>query len=298
VTALASACVNSGHSNRGSTVSAAREPHHRTATRHSGDEQLLPLIRGWRRGAGDGVGGGPDRRGARFASPRGAGRPQSTAERADRRRGLIGLATAAACRRAGLGSVVVVERAAQLASAASGGNGGGIAPDMHALTDSPEFVTLGRASLALYRRLNAESGGAMGLRTTRWLQLFPAASEPPARSPRRGRRSRRRWRQACTGSSREPATRRSPTAGAAFDPSSAAGARSSTNSPADERPAQRRALHHRCPHGRGHRPGPCLPDPDRHPPTRDSKLRPTGHLEVPKSSRRRPGHQAESTSPR
>jgi glycine/D-amino acid oxidase-like deaminating enzyme len=94
--------------------------------------------------------------------------------------GVVGLATAVACRLAGLGSVVVVERAEQLASAASGGNGGAIAPDMHALTDSPEFVTFGRASLALYRRLNAEWDGAIGLRTTRWLQLFPAASGPPA----------------------------------------------------------------------------------------------------------------------
>ncbi len=63
--------------------------------------------------------------------------------------GVIGLATAVACRLAGLGSVVVVERAERLASAASGGNGGAIAPDMHALTDSAEFVTFGRASLAI-----------------------------------------------------------------------------------------------------------------------------------------------------
>jgi glycine oxidase len=41
--------------------------------------------------------------------------------------GVIGLATAVACRRAGLGSVAVVERAERLASAASGGNGGAIA---------------------------------------------------------------------------------------------------------------------------------------------------------------------------
>jgi FAD dependent oxidoreductase len=73
-----------------------------------------------------------------------------------------------------LGSVVVVERAERLASAASGGNGGAIAPDMHALTDSAEFVAFGRASLALYRRLDDEWDGAIGLRTTRCLQMFPA----------------------------------------------------------------------------------------------------------------------------
>ena len=88
--------------------------------------------------------------------------------------GVIGLATAVACRLAGLGSVVVVERAERLASAASGGNGGAVAPDMHALTDSAEFVAFGRASLALYRRLDDEWDGAIGLRTTRWLQMFPA----------------------------------------------------------------------------------------------------------------------------
>ncbi|HEV8555732.1 MAG TPA: FAD-binding oxidoreductase [Actinophytocola sp.] len=94
--------------------------------------------------------------------------------------GVIGLATAVACRIAGLGSVVVIERAERLASAASGGNGGAIAPDMHALTDSAEFVAFGRASLALYRRLDAQWNGAIGLRTTRWLQMFPAAGGPPA----------------------------------------------------------------------------------------------------------------------
>jgi glycine/D-amino acid oxidase-like deaminating enzyme len=94
--------------------------------------------------------------------------------------GVIGLATAVACRIAGLGSVTVVERADRLASAASGGNGGAIAPDMHALTDSAQFVALGRASLALYRQLDAQWDGAIGLRTTRWLHMFPADGGPPA----------------------------------------------------------------------------------------------------------------------
>jgi glycine/D-amino acid oxidase-like deaminating enzyme len=94
--------------------------------------------------------------------------------------GVIGLATAVACRLAGLGSVVVVERAERLASAASGGNGGAIAPDMHALTDSAEFVAFGRASLALYRRLDDEWDGAIGLRTTRWVQMFPSGGGPAA----------------------------------------------------------------------------------------------------------------------
>jgi glycine/D-amino acid oxidase-like deaminating enzyme len=94
--------------------------------------------------------------------------------------GVVGLATAVACRRAGLGNVVVVERAERLASAASGGNGGAIAPDMHALTDGAEFVAFARASHALYRRLDREWDGAIGLRTTRWIHLFAATDRPAA----------------------------------------------------------------------------------------------------------------------
>src|SRR5207248_2108301 len=73
-----------------------------------------------------------------------------------------------------------IERAARLASAASGGNGGAIAPDVHALTDPAAFVAFGRSSLALYRELDAEWGGAIGLRTVRWLQVFDAPPGPLA----------------------------------------------------------------------------------------------------------------------
>jgi glycine oxidase len=98
--------------------------------------------------------------------------------------GAVGLATAAAGRSAGLGSVVVLEREPRLASAASGGNGGAVSPDMHALTDPPEFVAFGRASLALHRELDARWG--TGLRTTRWLMLLPGAGPgtPPPRYER------------------------------------------------------------------------------------------------------------------
>jgi glycine/D-amino acid oxidase-like deaminating enzyme len=125
------------------------------------------------------VGGGAERRGARRASPRSA--PEELNRRPDVLivgGGVIGLAVA--CRLVGLGSVVVVERSERLASASSGGSGGAIAPDIHATTDSAEFVGFGRASLALYRRLDAQWNGAIGLRTTRWLQLFPTAAGPPA----------------------------------------------------------------------------------------------------------------------
>jgi glycine/D-amino acid oxidase-like deaminating enzyme len=92
--------------------------------------------------------------------------------------GIVGLAVATACRQAGLGRVVVLEMEERLASGASGGNAGGIAPDMHLLTDSPEFVAFGRASREIYRRWDAEWGGALGLWPTRWLNLFPAGAGP------------------------------------------------------------------------------------------------------------------------
>jgi glycine oxidase len=92
--------------------------------------------------------------------------------------GAVGLAIGAACVRAGLGRVVVLEREPQLASAASGANAGGIAPDMHLLTDTAEFVAFGRASRELYRELDAEWGGAIGLWPVRWLNIFPGGAAP------------------------------------------------------------------------------------------------------------------------
>ena len=93
--------------------------------------------------------------------------------------GVVGLSVAVACRRAGLGRVLVLERAERLASAASGANGGAIAPDMHVLTDSPEFVAFGRASRELYRQWDADWGGAIGLWPTRWLSIFPGTGPAP-----------------------------------------------------------------------------------------------------------------------
>jgi glycine oxidase len=92
--------------------------------------------------------------------------------------GAVGLAVAAACVRAGLGRVVVLEREAGLASAASGSNGGAIAPDLHLFTDSPEFVAFGRASRRLYEELDAEWDGAIGMWPTRWLNIFAPDQTP------------------------------------------------------------------------------------------------------------------------
>ena len=53
--------------------------------------------------------------------------------------GVIGLATAVFCRRAGLGRVLLVE-AGRLAGGASGGAAGLLSPELHQLTDPPAMV--------------------------------------------------------------------------------------------------------------------------------------------------------------
>src|SRR5881275_2188233 len=63
--------------------------------------------------------------------------------------GIVGLATAVACREAGLGSVLVIERE-QLGSGATGGAGGLLSADTLAGTYPPHYVALGRASIGLW----------------------------------------------------------------------------------------------------------------------------------------------------
>jgi glycine oxidase len=166
-----------------------------------------PRENGQGRRAASGVGGGHDRSVRRIwadrltAAERDALRPP-VPDRWDRRPdvlvvggGVIGLAVAVACRRAGLGRTLLVERGAALAEGASGANAGAIAPDMHLLTDSPEFVAFGRAGRMLYRAWDAEWDGALGLWPTRWLSVFPPGVAPlatrqapdlPGRSPALG----------------------------------------------------------------------------------------------------------------
>jgi glycine oxidase len=91
--------------------------------------------------------------------------------------GVIGLATAVFCRRAGVGRVLVIE-AARLAGAASGGAGGALAPALHQLSDPLAFVALARTSLALHRQLDQDWDRALGLEQTAGLLLLPEG--PPA----------------------------------------------------------------------------------------------------------------------
>src|SRR5262249_26049849 len=62
--------------------------------------------------------------------------------------GAVGLATAALCSRAGLGTVAVIERD-RLASGASGGAAALLTPEAHVWTDPAPFVALARRSLEL-----------------------------------------------------------------------------------------------------------------------------------------------------
>ncbi len=92
--------------------------------------------------------------------------------------GVIGMATALFCRRAGLGRVLLIE-AQHLAAAASGGAGGALVPELHQLSDPPPFIALARSSLALYRRLDQEWDGALALRWRPALLLLDSPPPPP-----------------------------------------------------------------------------------------------------------------------
>ncbi len=88
--------------------------------------------------------------------------------------GVVGLATAALCVRAGLGRVTLIERD-RLAAGASGKAAALHTPEAHVWTDPPAFVDLGRASLRLLRALDEEWGGALGVEPLDWLIALPAA---------------------------------------------------------------------------------------------------------------------------
>ena len=92
--------------------------------------------------------------------------------------GCVGLATAAQCRRAGLGGVVVLERG-RLAGGPSGGGAGVLAPEPHVWTDPPALVELGRNSLALTRELDAEWEGALGVTTLECLVVGWRVDDAP-----------------------------------------------------------------------------------------------------------------------
>jgi glycine oxidase len=91
--------------------------------------------------------------------------------------GVQGLAVAAMCGWAGIGSVLVLE-SGRLAGGPSGRAAGVLAPEIHLWTDPPAVVELGRHSLRLTRTIDAEWGGALGLRDLDCLLVGPKWSLP------------------------------------------------------------------------------------------------------------------------
>jgi glycine oxidase len=88
--------------------------------------------------------------------------------------GIVGLAAAALCTRAGLGRVTLIERD-RLTAGASGGAAALLTPEAHVWTDPPAFVELGRRSLELLRALDDEWDGALAVEPLEWLVALPRA---------------------------------------------------------------------------------------------------------------------------
>jgi glycine oxidase len=82
--------------------------------------------------------------------------------------GIVGVATAAACHRAGAGSALLIE-AGRLGSGATGGAAGLLVPEAHAGSDPEPFVELGRSSLELWKELEQTVPGGVGLIELDWI---------------------------------------------------------------------------------------------------------------------------------
>jgi len=86
--------------------------------------------------------------------------------------GIAGVATAAACHEAGIGSVLLIE-AGRLGSGATGGAAGLLTPEIHEWSDPEPFVELARTSLELWGQLEQTWPGGVGLIELDWIGLQP-----------------------------------------------------------------------------------------------------------------------------
>src|SRR5262245_33087103 len=86
--------------------------------------------------------------------------------------GIVGVATAAACHEAGIGSVLLIE-AGRLGSGATGGAAGLLTPEIHEWSDPEPFVELARTSLELWDQLEQTWPGGVGLIELDWIGLQP-----------------------------------------------------------------------------------------------------------------------------
>lgn len=97
--------------------------------------------------------------------------------------GIAGVATAAACHQASLGTVQLIE-AGHLGSGATGGATGLLTPEIHEWSDPEPFVDLARASLARWHELEQTWPGGLGLVDVDWIGLSPDPSGlAPHQSP-------------------------------------------------------------------------------------------------------------------
>jgi glycine/D-amino acid oxidase-like deaminating enzyme len=99
--------------------------------------------------------------------------------------GVVGLATAAFCRRAGIERVLLIERD-RLAAGPSGRAAGTLTPGFHALLRDDPFVRLASRGLELHREIADE--WETGLRTIDSLAAIPAGVLPPDALERAGAR--------------------------------------------------------------------------------------------------------------
>jgi glycine oxidase len=86
--------------------------------------------------------------------------------------GIAGVATAAACHEAGIGSVLLIE-AGRLGSGATGGAAGLLTPEIHEWSDPEPFVDLARSSLERWDELEQRWPGGVGLIELDWIGLAP-----------------------------------------------------------------------------------------------------------------------------
>lgn len=97
--------------------------------------------------------------------------------------GIAGVAIAAACHQAGLGTVQLIE-AGHLGAGATGGATGLLTPEIHEWSDPEPFVDLERASLERWRDLEQAVPGGVGLIELDWLGLAPHDGGYAAHQPR------------------------------------------------------------------------------------------------------------------
>jgi glycine/D-amino acid oxidase-like deaminating enzyme len=86
--------------------------------------------------------------------------------------GVIGVATAVACQRAGLGSVLLIERE-HLGAGATGGAGGLMMSESRLAIDPPFIVDFQRASLALWWDLEESFPEGVGVSDVTWIKPEP-----------------------------------------------------------------------------------------------------------------------------